>query len=251
MTEYSHSSKGKFIVGAVLIFIGLLLTLENFALFDNDFSHYIISWQMLLIIIGTVTLINNRGSSFGLILILIGGISIASDVWDTNFGEIFSEYWPVLLILLGLHVLLKKDSRLHEDRKHFNPIKQPDERRNEKDVTESLTDSIDIFSIFGSGRRIFKTTNFIGGKITNLLGGLKIDLLDCKLAPGKQVLDIVTIMAGTEIFVPENWNVKISAIPIFGGFDDKRRIRPKEFDYDEPVLIIKGIFLFGGGEIKN
>ncbi|MFH1195952.1 MAG: DUF5668 domain-containing protein [bacterium] len=251
MTEYSHTSKGKIIIGLVLILLGLLMTLENFSLFDGRFNHYIFSWQMLLIVIGFIILINDKSSFFGLVLMMIGGISIASEVWDFSFSDFVSDYWPVLLILLGLQILWKREPKVHEDRKHFNPINNSCCDGEKEEVKESNADTIDMFSVFGTGRRIFKSASFKGGKITNLMGGLKIDLLDCKLAEGKQTLDIVTIMAGTEIFVPENWNVKISAVPIFGGFSDKRRVMPKEFDYDGPILNIKGLFIFGGGEIKN
>ena len=47
-----------------------------------------------------------------------------------------------------------------------------------------------------------------------------------------------------------NWDVKIDVIAIFGGFSDKRRNMTTSSEGDRR-LVIKGIAIFGGGEIKS
>ena len=51
--------------------------------------------------------------------------------------------------------------------------------------------------------------------------------------------------------MPKNWKVIVNLTPIFGGFDDKRRVDPNQVYEENKVLVIKGIVLFGGGELKN
>jgi len=74
-------------------------------------------------------------------------------------------------------------------------------------------------------------------------------MLDCELAEGKNVIDVVTIFGGAKMLIPSDWKVHIEVVSIFGGFADKRR----SFEYSSAnkELYITGIVIFGGGEIKN
>jgi hypothetical protein len=58
------------------------------------------------------------------------------------------------------------------------------------------------------------------------------------------------MFGGTKLIIPGNWQVKSEATSLFGGFTDKRHIKPDQLISDK-VLLIKGVVLFGGVEIKN
>ena len=51
--------------------------------------------------------------------------------------------------------------------------------------------------------------------------------------------------------MPSNWQVQIDVISIFGGFTDKRNVLPPVSAKLEKTLIVKGLVIFGGGEIRN
>ena len=52
--------------------------------------------------------------------------------------------------------------------------------------------------------------------------------------------------------MPDDWDIKIKVQPIFGGFSDTHRIHPQNTDDElKSELIIKGMVIFGGGEIKS
>ena len=53
------------------------------------------------------------------------------------------------------------------------------------------------------------------------------------------------IFGGIDIIVPENVNVMVSSISIFGGFSNKTSPRP-----EGPTIYIKGFSMFGGVDIK-
>jgi hypothetical protein len=60
------------------------------------------------------------------------------------------------------------------------------------------------------------------------------------------------MFGGTTILVPEGWDIKIKVVSILGGFSDKHKgkISDKENTNDNK-LVIKGLVIFGGGEIKS
>ena len=116
---------------------------------------------------------------------------------------------------------------------------------------ESEMDYIDEISIFSGGEKIITSQDFKGGKITSIFGGSEINLLNSQLSSGTNYIDVFTLFGGSVLIVPSHWNVKVDMVAIFGGFADKRDFKSEGLDKDEPELYIKGVTLFGGGEIKS
>jgi hypothetical protein len=75
--------------------------------------------------------------------------------------------------------------------------------------------------------------------------------MDADLSPGRNVLDMFCLFGGSKIIVPAERSVKIEITSIFGGYSDKRRIAPKTNIGHDRELVIKGVAIFGGGEIKG
>ena len=59
------------------------------------------------------------------------------------------------------------------------------------------------------------------------------------------------MFGGGTFYVPSDWSVKADVTAVFGGFSDKRRTNIENTTDPEKVLHIKGMVLFGGGEIKT
>ncbi|MFP4605046.1 MAG: LiaF domain-containing protein, partial [Bacteroidales bacterium] len=112
-------------------------------------------------------------------------------------------------------------------------------------------DYIDDIAILGGNDRRITSHSFRGGKITSILGGSTVNLSDAELAQGENVLDMFTLFGGATIIVPRNWQVKVDITAILGGFEDKRQYISDENQKNEKILIVKGIAIFGGGEIKS
>ncbi len=64
------------------------------------------------------------------------------------------------------------------------------------------------------------------------------------------VLDLFVMFGGYTIYVPQDWNVIIDLVPIFGGFSDKR-VRSMVVKETDRSIVISGTCIFGGGEIVN
>ncbi len=217
----------------ILILIGGLVLASNFHLIPYNIKHYIFSWKMILIVIGIISLASRQSVVTGVILIGIGTFFMLPDIFvlDFNYHRLF---WPVLLIIIGLVLLFRRN--LYHGRVH--------------DYGTLSTDFIDELNVFGGGDKTINSDNFQGGKITSVFGGSSIDLLNAKLAPGNNVIDMFAVFGGSKLIVPSDWDVKLDVIAIFGGFSDKRRNMTTNSNKDRR-LIIKGIAIFGGGEIKS
>ena len=86
-----------------------------------------------------------------------------------------------------------------------------------------------------------------GGEATAIWGGVELDLRDALPKDGEAVLDVFVLMGGVEVTIPDNWQVVGRLTPIMAGFEDKTR-PPKE---SGPKLIIKGMAVMGGVTVKN
>lgn len=229
-----RSGDSRTLLGLIFVAIGAALIARNYGWLDYEFSRYLISWQMLLIVIGLYKLVR-KDYTPAIILIAVGTFFLI-DIPD-NVRE---NFWPALIVLVGVSFLLGRKGR--GPRTH--PFSDLDK------VTNNSTDFIDETSIF-SGRNInVVTDNFQGGKITAIFGGSKINLRYAKPVEGCTI-DVATIFGGTKIIVPEDWNVKIEVVSIFGGFEDKRGYSVISRTGTGKVVVIKGTCIFGGGELNS
>ena len=230
--KYRRGSDSRVFLGILFVAIGALLILENLDFLSYDLSHILISWPMLLIVIGVYNLSRKSGSA-GLILIAIGGYFLLPRIFDIP-DHFFHNFWPAILVAVGLVFIFqwRKTPNFHFD------------------GMVDKNDVLDETALFGGRNMSLVSEQFKGGKITSIFGGSKINLLYCKPVDGC-VIDIATIFGGTKIIVPENWNVKTEVVSIFGGFEDKRGNSVISRVDQSKVVVVKGVAIFGGGEITS
>jgi predicted membrane protein len=113
------------------------------------------------------------------------------------------------------------------------------------------TDRIKILSILWGTQKKITSNNFKGGKATSIFGYSEIDLTECKLDNKSVVIDILGIFGGSTLIVPKEWNVVVDVFSLFGGFSNKIRRTPETKVDMEKTLTIKGLVLFGYGELKS
>lgn len=238
------SSHSKIVIGSILIFLGFLWLSKNFMIFPFEIHNIIFSFPAILLFIGVIILINSRNNIVGYIFIAIGGYKLLKDKFHIPL-DIFNDFWPIILILIGVYILLKsKESKKKVD----TPDKKFDFEQNAEYLTN---DYIDETCILSGSDKVISSANFKGGKITTIFGGMDINLRDAKLAEGINTLEVLTLFGGTDIFVPKDWNIVIKVTSIFGAFDDERIRYVNEPQDSNRTLVIRGFVLFGGGDIKN
>ena len=235
-----QNNNSKILIGALLIIIGLMALAGNVIHFPFPFTHYIFSLPGLMMLAGLIILINHKNSLPGILLVLVGGYWFLSRYSNFPVKYWLHEFWPILLILFGIYIILKRNgqSRYHKESAN-GPVPKTD------------VDYIDEVAILGGGKRIINSDNFKGGKITAFLGGVDIDLHESSLAEGTHYIDFNVIFGGVDLYVPKDWKVIVNVTSIFGGFDDKRFINPNQIQESNKVLILRGFVLFGGGDLKT
>jgi len=233
----SHVEK-RVLAGIILLTAGIVLLMKFYNIFPFQMPYYLFSWKTLLIVLGLVFLITDRNKSTGFILLFIGSVFLAGDIFDLSVRDLFRLGIPIALIIAGLFLVFRRQSY---SVKEIN-VSQGD------DVNDFLND----VSIFGGSEKKVKTQNFRGGRLTAIFGGSEIDLRGASLAPGVNAIDMFCLFGGVTFRVPESWEVKNEVSAIFGGFSDKRLQDRITVDQGKPnkVLYLKGLVLFGGGEIK-
>ncbi len=231
-----QSKNNKFILGVALLLIGASLMLNNLNIFPEwHWVQIVFSWKMLLVLLGGTIIITASNKIPGIVLVLIGGMFILSDLNvlpDISFWRILL---PIILIGIGLSIILSKPINFEG----FDSLRK----------TSSL-DMLDEVAILGGSKKIISSKGFKGGKVTAILGGGEIDLTRSQLSEGVNVLEVVAILGGSSILVPDDWNIKIDVVSILGGFSDSRKQSGIIVRDESKVLIIKGFVLLGGGEIK-
>ncbi|MCL1821485.1 MAG: cell wall-active antibiotics response protein [Prolixibacteraceae bacterium] len=229
-----HLGNRRLILGIVLIFIGVGWMFNRLGILPPFLQNLFISWQMLLIIIGTILLVGKRQTS-GWILVLIGAVFLIPDVWDISekFRRLF---FPLLLVLSGVTLLVNQGSR-----------------RKEKLLNKGgrNIDYFDDFVIFGNREVVINSQNFMGGESMAVFGGSDYDLRTAQLAPQGAIIECMTIFGGTSFKIPPDCTVKNEVSTLFGSFNDKRGKGMLETGDLSNILIIRGMVLFGGIEIKN
>jgi len=238
MHEYHNSKWRKFILGVLFLLLGLLLLLNNLGFLSTDIKHIVLSWQMLLIVIGLLNI--HKGELFGWILIFIGLFFLLPKFLYFPFDYV-RLFWPLLLIVIGLFIIFRGNKIRSFERKIEYELKK----------TESKYDIIEEINIFGGSRKSILSQKFMGGRIISVFGGTELDFTDAKLNEGTNFLEIICAFGGISIIMPSDWQVKSEVISIIGGFADRRTRISNVVITNNKELIIKGIAIFGGGDIKS
>ena len=235
MLEKTQST-GRMFLGAILILAGTLFLLRNFDFIDLNITHILFSFPSILIFVGILSFLNSSKKWFGIALIAVGGGMHLSHYYNIEFSAFIL---PIILIGFGFMILVK-----------HNRTAPPHIKTEMGDAEEVWDDKFDVISIFGGSSKFINSNAFKGGNITAVFGGFEIDLSQSRLAEGENIIDVFLLFGGVTFLVPRDWDVRVSVAPIFGGFSNKIRREPGVAVDASRSLIIKGVTIFGGGEIK-
>jgi len=259
MKTYNNSNNhsSRMWSGLILLLIGCIFFLRNFGI---SLPHWVFSWHMILIVIGlAVGAKRNFTGSGWLIMVLIGGYFTLQDIASLNF----SRYgFAVVLVGLGLFLILKPSKRSkYMDEKKKADFSSTDDLNSAsedadtnsgpfvQDDTVAIDDFVDVVNVFSGSKQHIYSKKFKGGEVVSIFGGCDLNLSQADFS-NTVVLEITAIFGGVKIIVPPTWTVKSDVTAIFGGLDDKRSVLSVT---EEPrkIIIIKGLALFGGVDIRN
>ncbi|MEE9554855.1 MAG: DUF5668 domain-containing protein [candidate division Zixibacteria bacterium] len=230
--KYERIFYPRAIIGISLIIIGLLLILSNLG-FDTGF-HIWEFWPVILIIIGLSMALkksDSHNSLFGWLFVLIGILILLNNLELMDFG--MNLIFPFILLFIGLAIL-----------KHG---------MGSRPKATQDGDHIDITVVLGGGDYKYTSKSLGGGSVFSLMGGAKLNFKEADFSGDSISINVLVLMGGLDIIVPNHWQVVMRGTPILGGMEDKTVSRPSDEADRSNVkrLIIDGTVIMGGIDIKN
>lgn len=217
------------IAGTILLIIGGGLLLDRAGVLE--FGQLISTWwPLILVVIAGVQIGTGSAPLPGSLILLAVGMVFQAINLDLLPPNTWAYLWPVVLIAVGLWLIAVRGW--------------------DRPETVDSADTISSFVAFGGVNPHNESTAFCGGSVTAIFGGAEVDLRSAQLAPEGAKLDLTAAFGGIELFVPSNWRVEMTGLPIFGGWDNKTRLGA-EAPAESPALKINCFVAFGGVEVHN
>jgi predicted membrane protein len=224
----------RIILGLIVIGLGVLFTLDNLGVIAA--GELLRWWPALLLAYGLSRLTGTgcgRSLTAGVFFTLLGALLLLRefglvqlDPWD---------FWPVLLIAIGGSMLT---GALRRSRGADAPLPSG----------ADAGSTFNQFVVWAGIERKVVSLDFRGGDVTAIMGGADIDLRQAKLPGGRAIIDVTVIWGGVNLYVPGDWTVTVEALPLMAGIEDATRAPAGEA---RGHLVVRGVVLMGGVEIKN
>jgi predicted membrane protein len=223
------------IPGAVILTVGAIFLLNNLGIVSA--GHFWQFWPLILIFAGLVKLADPCRRVWGAILLSFGVLLQLNQLGYGHFS--WGELWPLALIAAGGFAMWSAiQARKMADGLHSAGT----------DPRTTLNES----AIFGGVQKRVNAKEFRGGQLQSLFGGIEIDLRDADIEGTEAILHANAVFGGIELRVPESWYIAARGQGVFGGFTDSTRyIGPSDPDKPKKSLIVMGMAVFGGVEIRN
>jgi predicted membrane protein len=210
---------------------------------------------------------------FGALIVAVGAILLLDNADVVDAGEVFSTWWPAIVILAG--ILTFAANPRHWPVALIITLAGVAWLLSNLDIVDlgdiifpaviiligilvifgrglgtrtEAGDSVNSFNMFSGSEIASHSKEFKGGSVTAIFGGAEVDLRDAMPVADAR-LDVFTAFGGVEIRVPEGWQVSVKGLPLFGGIDN---ITAKEqLPENATLLPVNATALFGGIEIKH
>lgn len=220
----------------------------------------------------------------GLLLLALGVGLVFQELTGWHFGAFLSDWWPVIIVLYGLNLLVRQPSRpllpliimavgvlLQAGKLTLVPsnlwtifwaalialiglwLLLPRRVRQTTVgvlVPSQSADRIEHSVLLGGIQIRNDSPHFRGGRVSTVLGGVDIDLRKAVLAPEGADLVLDAVLGGITVRVPEDWVAIVTSSAAVGGCEN----RTKKAGAAAPgpsVLRVRCSGVLGGVDIRN
>jgi predicted membrane protein len=241
-------------LGLLVMLAGSLLLAFNLGWADASLRQIVFSWPIIFVIFGVVSLFKLQylitlfWTTLGAFFLLPRIAKVYPDALPWVDGNFASNYWPVLLILVGIGLVLNlffKKQIFFVFGTKIDSFGQIQNKTNAGNSDGIYTRNI----VFGGAEDVFLEPEFRGGNISVVFGGVELDLRKTTILEGDTYLNIDVVFGGVELRVPDSWKVINEVKATFGGVEESRKIWVADID-ESRRLIITGSVVFGGLEIS-
>ena len=239
--------------GVALVSLGVLYLLDGLNVVEARVFMRTY-WPALIVAFGAARVVSGRGGErvIGGGAMAFGGVLLANRVlgWDVR---VWSLLWPSVLIALGAYILFhayRPAPIVAASDAAFGAADatDADETPSSGDDRVDTTSTIREFAVMAHIDRRNVSQTFRGGQITAVMGGIEIDLRECRMAANEAIIDMSIVMGGVELRIPRDWTVESRLSLVLAGLDDGSS---PPVDESTKRLIIQGKAFMGGVEIRN
>jgi predicted membrane protein len=230
--------------GLILVIIGAVVLLDHMGIISSERLWRF--WPAILIAVGAFKFFQECNRVFGAILMLAGGVLLLNNLGYTHLS--WWDIWPLALIAAGIALIW---SRFELPQRPIFSSGIPDSQA--RPNSPAGPNSLNEYSLFGGVERRIHSSQFNGGTVTALFGGVEVDFRTADIEGEEAVVYVEAIFGGIELTVPDNWAVVYEGQSIFGGFSDETRPPLPEVPgaRTRKRLILRGRALFGGIVVKS
>jgi lia operon protein LiaF len=175
--------------------------------------------------------VKTRGSFwFGLLLVALGILFLSESYLGMDVGEMFHTYWPVILILVGIWMLVRPS-------RHYE-WKQGSSANVFGDIESALaSDRVDSSTVFGDVELRLTSQDFKGGTVSTVFGDRRLDLTGGKVAEGEQKLKVSGVFGDSLVNLPAGLAYAVEVSTVFGTVrvsDQKSEGIARSLKYESP-----------------
>jgi hypothetical protein len=181
-----------------------------------------------------------RNFIWGFLLIGFGFLILLDNLGYADFSEVVHDYWPLLLILWGVSILIKRNREQAAaaaqagmapppQSAHGTPppppagtVPPPPGQTYSAGVT---TDLIHDSNVFGDVHTKITSRQFKGGSVSTVFGNSIVDLSSADVATGDHELRISGVFGNCTVILSQGMAASISASTLFGDVVNLDRAR--------------------------
>lgn len=190
-------SKSNWWIGGVLIVLGIIVLLNNFAVTEIDLGNIVRTYWPLLLLLWGANILAARGRSRGNlisggVLLVVGLVLLGRNMGflDFDMADFWKIFWPVVLILAGISL-----------------VKGP------------LSKGKNNIAFLGGVDRTKGKWKLESANYWAFLGGIDLDLRRAEIEEKEYLLSCTAVMGGIDIIVPPNLTVVCDGTAILGGVE--------------------------------
>ena len=160
----------------------------------------------------------SRGKWLGFSLIIVGMIFLLDSTGTFDLGDLFSTYWPLLLVAWGVVMLTRPGFRR---RAAGTPVPGIVPGAGSTDPAESLESS----NVFGDLNIQVVSPSFRGGSATRVFGDITLDCRQGGLADGEHRLTVSGVFGDSRVILPPGVALDVTVHSLAGDVSvlDQRR----------------------------
>lgn len=189
----------------------------------------------------------SRELFWGLLLISLGAIFLLDKLDIMEVGDFFRIFWPVILIVIGLKLILNRNANGSAE-------------SSKKNLTLS-EQTVKYSKVFGDVKLRLDNQDFNGGSISATIGDIDIDLSQSNIKSGEKNLSLNGVIGEISVILPKTLKVSVKANVTVGdvkildtaddGFFINRTYQSEGYETAKKKLYISVSQVIGDIEIRR